>query len=51
MGEDYIFAWSIFLSRVIFLTRSAILVKSSQKNKRMTPIVIGIAISQNLVKG
>jgi len=46
--EDHIIALSILFSRIIFLMRSAILVKSVQKNNRTMIVVIGIAISQNL---
>ena len=42
---------SILLSRIIFLTRSAILTKLAQKNRKIMIDTIGIAISQNLARG
>lgn len=45
--DPHAFALSIF-SRILFLIRSATLVISVQKNKRVMVTIIGIAISQNL---
>ena len=42
---------SILLSRIVFLTRSAVLTKLVQKNKKIMIVTIGIAISQNLTRG
>lgn len=47
--EDHMFALSIFLSHIIFLTRPAVLMRLVRKNKREVTIIIGIAISQNLM--